>query len=134
MDEAADCDHFHLFDHLANDRECINTRLPIRRDVVGTDVVELVDFFAPDELVYLDRPSALQRWRLKLPIRDLDVLALGDFVTFDDVIGGDLFTYLLINPALADAVGFRMGFSLPTRSHVGGSVAIKGKADSKTPR
>ena len=65
---------------VADDREGLLAALAVRRDVVGTLVVALVDLLFGHELVDVDGVRALELDGFQLLGLDLDVLALGDLV------------------------------------------------------
>jgi hypothetical protein len=103
-DDPAECNHALLADCLADDRERLLADLAVRHEIVRAVEVQFVDLLLRYELVDLDRPLALDRYRLKLFGLDLDVLALADLVALDDLLGTDLVAGLGVDLSVLDPV------------------------------
>ena len=101
--DTADCHHLHLLDDVADDHKGILADFAVRRDVIGADIIEVVDFVARHELIDIDGLGAFERDRFHFLVGDLDVFAFGDLVTLDDVLGRDFLAGLGIDLAIADA-------------------------------
>src|SRR5262249_49392835 len=72
--------------------------------IVGTDDVTRVDLLALDELIDLDRACGLERDVLELVLRHLEVAALVDLITLDDVVVGNLLAGLRVDADVFDAM------------------------------
>jgi hypothetical protein len=101
---AADRHHLHLFDDVADHHKGVLSSLAIRRDVIRTDVVEVVDFRLRDEFVDLDGLGALERNRGKFILVDLDVMTFLDLVALDDLVRRDFLAGPFIDLAIANAI------------------------------
>ena len=107
---AAERHHLHLFDDVADDDEGVLPDLAVGRDVIGADAVKLVDLGLRGTnssiSMVLVLSSAID---FNLLVGDLDILALGDLVALDDLVGGDLLAGLGVDLAVADAVARSRG-------------------------
>jgi hypothetical protein len=102
--DAADGDQLHLFDHLANDDESVLANLAVRRDVIRTNVVKLVDLVSWDKLVDVYSLCALQRYGFQLLIGDFDILSFADLVALNDMSGRDFLARAFIHFVVADPI------------------------------
>src|SRR6476646_2926069 len=102
--DASDRHHVHLPNDVAYDGEGVLSHFSVRRDVIRTDQIQIVDLGARNEFVDFDGPRALERDRLDLFIVDLDITALVDLIALDDLVLAHFFAGVLIDLAVADAV------------------------------
>jgi hypothetical protein len=91
-------------DGLADDRKRLLADLAIRRDIVRIADVEFIDLRFGHKFIDVDRALALDCNGFELLGCELDVLALGDLVAFDDVALLDVVACLGIHLAVADAL------------------------------
>src|SRR3974390_574563 len=102
--DAAKRHHIHLFYDVADNNEGVLSNLPIGGNVVRADIVKVIDFRFWNKFIYLNYLHAFERNRFKLLVSNFYVVALGNFIAFDDVRRFHLLARLPVHLAIADAV------------------------------
>src|SRR5262249_41626810 len=84
--DAAERDHVHFADGVADDGKRILSDLTIGSDVIGRVDVAIIDLVSRNELIDFNGPSALDFDSLKFFVLNDEILPLADLVTARDVL------------------------------------------------
>ena len=78
--------------------------LAVGHDVIGPHQIKIVDLLARHELVNLDGARGFKRDVFQLVLGDFEIAVPVDLITFDDIVGGNLFAGVGIDLQIANAV------------------------------